>query len=170
MKELASNGNLIWVIPLLGSIGAVGAAIAAWRAAKQTKNSMLAQILMAVTDSYSSEDMLEGMMILRKWKDDCGNDFAVQFGNKRKDDYANVERVDKARRRYSHFFNKIKMLDDSKIIGNRFIKRICTADQVLFLLEVVEPLEKEIEVEGNKTYDKTIFDFFRELFKKELKM
>ncbi len=61
-------GEWIWLISLIGSLGAVGAAFAAWRSAKETQKTVLAQILMQITDAYSSPEMLSGMLNLRNWQ------------------------------------------------------------------------------------------------------
>ncbi len=106
-------GEWIWLISLIGSLGAVGAALAAWRSAKETQKTVLAQILMQITDAYSSPEMLSGMLNLRNWQQQHGSDFAKKFGEMRWTDYSKIEQIDKDRRRYSHhFFRRINQKDD----------------------------------------------------------
>ncbi len=56
----------MWLISLIGSsgtvlaaVGAVLAAVAAWRSAKETQKTVLAQILMQIMDAYSSKKICE---------------------------------------------------------------------------------------------------------------
>ena len=155
----------MWLIPLIGSLGAAGAAIAAWQSAKATKNTVLAQILMQITDAYSSPEMLSRMLNLRNWQEKHQTDFAKKFAEMRndRDEYAKIEQIDKDRRRYSHHFNKIRLLLDSGLVNESFVKKIAPPEQVDFLLEVIEPLEKAL----NLNYHHSTFDTFRRIYHKE---
>ena len=154
---------IIWVISLIGSLGAVGAALAAWRSAKETRKTVLAQILMQITDAYSSPEMLSGMLNLRKWQQQHGSDFAKKFGEIRRSDYSKIEQIDKDRRRFSHHFHKIKLLLDSGVVNESFVKKVVSPDQVDFLLELIEPLEEAL----NPNYDHSTFDTFRKVYHKD---
>ena len=153
----------MWLIPVIGSLGAVGAALAAWRSAKETQKTVLAQILIQITDAYSSPEMLSGMLNLRNWQQQHGLDFATKFGEMRRSNYSKVEPIDKDRRRYSHHFHKIRLLLDSGVVSESFVKKVVSSDQVDFLLEVIEPLEREL----NPSYDHSTFDTFRRLYRKD---
>jgi len=153
-----------WQLPilLLGLIIAACAAIAAWRSARATEKTGLAQILMKITDAYSSPEMLSGMLNLRKWQKEHPGDFAAKFAEMRndKDEYAKIKNLDEDRRRYSHHFYKIWLLSDRGLVNKSFVKKVATREQVDFLLEVIEPLELEI----NPKYDHSTFDFFRNIY------
>lgn len=153
----------MWLISLIASLGAVGAALAAWRSAKETQKTVLAQILMQITDAYSSPEMLSGMLNLRNWQQQHGPDFAKKFGEMRRNDYSKVEQVDKDKRRYSHHFHKIRLLLDSGVVSESFVKKVVSPGQVDFLLEVIEPLEEAI----NPNYDHSTFDTFRRIYRKD---
>lgn len=153
----------MWLISLIGSSGAVGAALAAWRSAKETQKTVLAQILIQITDTYSSPEMLSGMLNLRKWQQQYGSNFAEEFGEMRRSDYSKIEQIDKDRRRYSHHFHKIRLLLDSGVVSKSFVKKIVSFGQVDFLLEVIEPLEGAL----NPNYDHSTFDTFRRIYHKD---
>jgi len=153
----------MWLISLIGSLGAVGAALAAWRSAKETQKTVLAQILMQITDAYSSPEMLPGMLRLRNWQQQHGSDFAKKFGEMRRSDYSEIEQIDKDRRRYSHHFHKIRLLLDAGVVNESFVKKVVSHDQVDFLLEVIEPLEEAL----NPNYNHSTFDAFRRMYHKD---
>lgn len=76
------------------------------------------------------------------------------------------KKIDKARRRISHFYQSIQALEKTDTINLEVIKSFVTPDQVYTFLEVIEPLEKakgERE-EGDYFYYKDSFDFFKEHF------
>jgi len=154
-----------WLILSIGVSVAAVAAFFAWRSAKATEKTGLAQILMQITDAYSSDVMLEGMIRLRKWQENHPTDFATKFAEMRnnKDEYAKIEQEDKARRRYAHHFYKIWLLSDRKLVTKDFVKKVAPHGQVDFLLEIIEPLEKAI----NPVYGHSTLDFFRGIYRKE---
>jgi len=160
-----------WLVALIGSLGAVGAALAAWRSAKaaqqsaeETRKTGLAEIIIQITDTYSSPEMLSGMIDLRSWKDRHQTDFAKKFAEMRndRDEYAKIEQLDKDRRRYSHHFHQIRIMLDSGVVNESFVKQLVSPEQVDFLLEVVQPLEEAI----NPNYDHSTFDTFRRIYHK----
>jgi len=153
----------IWLISLIGSLGAVGAALAAWRSAKETQKTVFAQILMQITDAYSSPEMLSGMLNLLNWQRQNGLDFAKKFGEMRRTDYSKIKQIDKDRRRYSHHFHKIRLLLDSGVVSEGFVKKVVSSGQIDFLLEVIEPLEEAL----NSNYNHSTFDTFRRIYHKD---
>lgn len=153
----------MWIIALIGSLGAVGAALAAWQSAKETQKTALAQILMQIMDAYSSPEMLSGILNLRNWQQQHGSDFSKKFGEMRRSNYSKIEQIDKDRRRYSHHFHKINRLLDSGIVNESFVKKVISPGQVDFLLEVIEPLEEAL----NPNYDHSTFDTFRRIYNKD---
>lgn len=155
----------LWLISMTGALGAIGAAFAAWKSAKETRKTSLAQIVMQITDAYSSPEMLEGMVNLR-WQQQNVADFAKKFGETKNTDYSKVALIDKARRMYAHYFHKIKLLLDTGLINERFVKKVVTSGQVDFLLEMIEPLEEAM----NSNYDRSMFDTFRKLYGKDGKV
>jgi len=157
--------NWVWVIQLISAIGVGAAAFFAWRSSKATENTGLAQILMQITDAYSSPEMLSGMLNLRSWQKKHQTGFAKIFAEMRndRDEYAKIEQIEKDRRRYSHHFYKIWLLSDRGLVNKNFVKKVAPRGQVDFLLEIIEPLEEAI----NPNYDHSTFDYFRGIYHKE---
>ena len=154
-----------WLILVIGLLIAAVAAGAAWRSAKTTEKTGLAQILMQITDAYSSPEMLSGMKRLRDWKNKHRKDFAKKFADMRNDpdEYPKIKDEDEARRRYSHHFYKIWLLSDRGLVNKSFVKKVAPRGQVDFLLEIIEPLEEAIDPK----YDHPTFDFFRDIYPRE---
>ena len=153
----------MWLISLIGSLGAFFAALAAWRTAIETRKTVLVQILLQITDTYSSPEMLEAMQNLRKWKEQNGPDFAKLFGQLRHQNYERIEQLDKDRRRISHYFYRIKLLLQAGLLNKNLVKELVTEKQVDFLLKIIEPLERVID----PNYDFSTYDTFKKLFNKD---
>ena len=153
-----------WLIALVGSLGAAGAAIAAWKSAKATRKTVLAQIVIQITGTYSSPEMFESIKNLYDWKRGHGTDFATVFGNRLRDrGHADAVRLDGDRRRVSHYFHQIRALLDCGVVNENFVKKLVKSDQVDTLLDIVEPLEEA----KNSNYDHSTFDIFRKIYRKD---
>lgn len=118
---------------------------------------------MQITDAYSSPEMLSGMLNLRNWQQQHREDFANKFCEMRRSDYSKIEQMDKDRRRFFHHFRKIKLLLDSGVVNENFVKKVVSPGQVDFLLEIIEPLEKALD----PNYDYSTFDTFRRIYYKD---
>lgn len=160
-----SVGDDYWwiamVVAAIGSIGALGAALAAWWSARKLQKSTEADITMKLTDIYSSPKMLEGMRALRNFQRKFGADFAKVFAELREKEYGKVKREDEARRRYSHYFYRMRLLLDTHAINKAYMKKVVHPEHVNFYFEVIVPMEMAI----NPNYDKITFDTFRNLHK-----
>lgn len=104
--------------------------------------------------------MLESMLKLRDWQDKHGENWVRDFVDLRHNHYSRVKSEDKARRRFSHHFHKIRLMLDTGVVKEDFIKKLVSIDQVTFLLDVIEPLEEGI----NPKYDRSTLNFFRSLY------
>jgi hypothetical protein len=138
-------------------------AYAAWqakRAAQETRNSIVAQITSSLLDAYATDEMLHAMLLLSEWAKEYGANFADEYGQRRGEKYQQVENVDRARRRISHYFEKIYALWKLKLIDESIVRAVASAEQVKFLHEKVEPLEATL----NPQYEKSIFDAFGSLY------
>lgn len=143
------------VFTLFVAIFTALAAIASQRSAEETRKTTLAQLVIDLKDDYASSDMREGVLELIKFKKEHGNEFAQKFAKRRSD------KMDEYRRSYAHYFHKIAALLDTEVIDEAFVREVIQPDQVHILLNIVEPLEKKI----NSDYDRSTFDKFRRLFK-----
>jgi hypothetical protein len=142
------------VIALATAIASFIAAQAAKSAATQTRRATQAQLVSTLLDSYASPEMLDAMISLRTWVGKNGTLHADEFRRLRRDDYDLVRGVDLARRRVSHFFQKIDALHTLGFLDEPTVRAVATRGQVAFFREVVEPLEAAITV----SYDRTSFD------------
>ncbi len=152
-----------WIISIIGATGAVCAAIAAWRSAKATRKTVLAQIVMQITSAYSAPDMGESVKRLHDWRNKHPQDFAQLFEKGMREPNNITDQLNEDRRRVSHYFHQIKSLLDCGVVDEDFVKKLVQPDQVDTLLDVVEPLEKA----KDPNYDHSTFDSFRKIYRKE---
>jgi hypothetical protein len=138
------------------------AAGGAWKSAKETRKTSLAQILMQITDAYGTDEMLESMKTLRSHKENrerSKKDFATEFAFNWEFHYDQVKDLDKHRRRLSHHFHKIILLFDTGFVDESFVKKVVTRAQVDFLFEIIEPLDRAIE----SSYKPATFGILRKI-------
>lgn len=132
---------------------------------KTTKNTSLAQIIMQLTDAYAQPEMLQGMKRLRHFKETHSADFGRKFSEMKKQNKKHYDTLDEDRRRFSHYFRTLFVMLDADVIDVEFLKKIVPPgkdDQVDFLLQVIEPLEKEIDA----NYDTSMFVTFQKIYHK----
>jgi len=138
-------------VSLAGALGAIVAAIAAFRAANETRKATVANFIFKDRDAYSSAEMLEGMMKLIEWQHTQGEAFARKFGKLRKEDYREIKPIDEARRRFSHYIHLPKSLWlKFKLIDERTVGKLRSKNQFDFYLKFVKPLDDEIELATEK--------------------
>ena len=163
--QYVNTGNEHWWIAAMfsaiGSFAAAAAAFFAWKSVKQTKKGVWAQIVMQLKGEYSSSEMGDGIKRLRDFKDKWGTDFNKAFTRMKKEKKEQYDELNEDRRRYSHYFHKIRSLLETDVVDKKFVKKVIHDDQVERLLDIVEPLEKEI----NSDYDPSTFQKFSELYK-----
>jgi len=147
-----------WLIALIGSLGAAAAATAAWKSARETRKTSLAQIVMQIMAIYSSTEMFDAMKNLR-WHQEHTPDFAKKFGNETFNSVT-IGTIDHNRRFIAHYFYRLRLLLETNLVDERFIRQVVTSDQVEFLLEIVEPLDKA----RNPDYDTSMYVAFRRMF------
>ena len=134
-----------WPIALITSIGAVFAAAGAWMSARETRKSVQAQLIVDLKDTYDAPEMLAGMKNLTEWRPHHGDNFAKEFANLRDKNYPKVANIDEARRRYSHYFGKIWLLMDERLIPVNTVKKVVTPQQAEIVRDFIEPLELAID-------------------------
>jgi hypothetical protein len=151
------------IVSSIGSVGAIAAAIAAWRYARETRKTYHAQIVLALTESYSSPKMHDAMKNLRWYKENTP-DFMERFARKDLNESA-MSSIDSNRRLYAHYFHRLRILLTTSTIDETFLKRIVSPDQVDFLFEIIEPLDKA----ANPDYDTSTYEIFRKLYNRNKK-
>jgi len=161
----ALKQNLTLALTLLTAVGALIAAFGALKSARETRKTSLAQILMEISDAYSSDKMREAMDSLWLYKTNCernGKNHEEDFAEKLKrgDHYA--EKINIYRRLFSHHFHKMRRLLNAGLVDEEFITQLVEREQVDFLIKVVEPLARA----KDQDYDRRTFETFRKLHDK----
>ena len=104
---------------------------------------------------------------LREFKEKHGKDFASKFISLKESDKAQYDTLNEDRRRFSHYFHTIDVMLDTGVMDEKFLQKLVRPgdkDQVDFLLEVIGPLEKEI----NSRYNTNMFVRLQEIYHKSL--
>jgi hypothetical protein len=149
------------VLTLLTALAACVSALGAHRAAKQSRRYTHAQVLNALFDMYESNALLDAEILLRMWGAEHGKDFAQTFAQLRRDDYAQVQVVDHARRQMAHYFTKIYILWAMHLIDKTVVQMLLSREQVVFLREVLEPLETVLNMHD----EQHMFETFGKLYR-----
>ncbi len=145
---------------LFAGIAAWFSAAAARRAAAATERATQVQTLSALLDAYASPEMLAAMMTLMSWFSENRERSADEFRRLRQDDYSAIKDVDLARRRVSHFFQKVYTLHAAGFLDEASVRIAATRGQVEFFRQRIEPLEAAISA----NYDRSSFDCLGALY------
>jgi hypothetical protein len=143
------DSDAILIIGFLVSI-ATGAAVI-YNSITQNK-SFKANIILNLTDSFSSQEMNDAMKSL---KDSV--QFLLSGDSQRLPQSITV--FDQKRRLITHHFFKIFLLRKNNVIDDKILKTLAQEEDVQYLLEYIEPLETAI----NKNYNREMFDMYRNL-------
>jgi hypothetical protein len=166
-KEESKTMRMSWglllssVLTLLTALTACVAALGSQRAAKQSRRSTQAQVMNALFDMYESNALLDAEIRLRMWSTEHGKHFAHIFARLCRDDYAQVKVADHARRQLVHYFTKIYILWNMHLIDKTVVQLLLRRDQVMFLREVVEPLETALHMQD----EQGMFQAFGKLYR-----
>ena len=136
------------------------AAIATEKSAESTREMIKMQTFAQLLDAYSSPDMLKDMIKLVEWKE-AHEDWIEKYGEMMEDKHERkrIMEVHEARRHSAHHFYKIKMMYESNFLDKRLLNRLASPDQIKFLLDTVEPLDRRF----NPKYDDSTYRFFENL-------
>jgi hypothetical protein len=159
-KELEYFSNT-W-IPILTFLIALITILFGWSAINHNKKIRLYELVLDITKEYASEEMLNGILLIRKWEQEnkeVEKNFAEEFGKIRKSDYQKIKALDIARRKIAHYFGRIYLLKKNGVIKNKEIMKIISTGQIEILIDLIEPLEESID----SNYNKSIFNFFANL-------
>ena len=148
------------VLTLLTALAACVSAIGSHRAAKQSRRYTHTQVLNTLFDMYESNALFDAEIRLRMWGAEHGKHFAHTFAQLRRDDYAQVKVADHARRQMVHYFTKIYILWNMHVIDKTIVQLLLSREQVMFLREVVEPLETVLNMDD----EQSMFEAFGQLY------
>ena len=149
------------VLTLLTALAACVSALGSHRAAKQSRRYTHAQLMNALFDMYESNALLDAEIRLRMWSAEHGQHFAKTFAQLRRDDYAQVQVADHARRQIVRYFTKIYVLWQMHLIDKVVVQLLLRREQVIFLREVVEPLETVLHPQD----EQHLFEAFGKLYR-----
>ncbi len=149
------------------------AAIAAWRAARDTRRTTEAQLFSQLMSEYSSPEMAKALSELMDaalgWKSDTlGRSFDDLVKNWARLRQQGTDQLDNARRRLSHFYRKVtRILEEGLVTGGlRAELEELNGRDVMHL--VVLPLERALAAQlGNATETSYIGRFERVVPKRE---
>ncbi len=161
-----------WLISLIASLGAVGAAIGAWLAARETRKTGtetrktgLAQTTMGIIDLYDTPEMGVTLATLNDWHERYGSNSAKKFSEMYPND-PEVKPYEKARRMFGHFFDRIVCLLDCGLVTEELVKKVIQIRRLRIFLEMVEPLEQIIrDKRREEDYDYKTGDTLRRIFR-----
>jgi hypothetical protein len=147
------------ILTALSAIGAVGAALAAWRSAHQTRLASEGQLFSTLYAEYGLPEMLLALRLLRNWKAEKGDEFenkwkkALDAGDKA------AHEVDRARRHVKSYFMRALRLHEAGYVSERFLQEACAVDGINILYDIVERLEYAL----NPAYDRSKFESLRKI-------
>ncbi len=137
------------IIPFLNPIGvlfALGAAIASWFAAFQTRRVAQGRLVSSLLDSYSSRQVHDSILQVCSWDP--------------KERILPGTEIDHARRQAAHYFLRVIELRDARLLERRLLTVVINRDQAAFCCLKVEPLEAQV----NPHYKKAPFDRIANLY------
>lgn len=146
-------------IPFLSFLVALITIFFGWKAIVYNRKVKRYELIVNITTEYASEEMLAGILRLRSWEEEnikAEKSFSEEFGILRKSDYEKVKDIDIARRRIAHFFYRIHLLHENKVIDKNEIMNIITVGQIDLLQDLIMPLDMAISTD----YNKKMFVFF----------
>ena len=151
-----------WITAVAAACSAIAAAVSAcfsWRSSRTAANAALTTLILKFRDQYAATEMLIDLRNLCAWHDKHGSKFAETWRDKLKQKDEEAQIVDRSRRRVASFFMNIIDLHDTGLVPKRTEKLLTDFDGFDLLYSVVEPLEREL----GRDYDKTRFEKLRQL-------
>jgi hypothetical protein len=151
--------NIITLVLItVSALGALGAAIAAWKSARETRRAAEGQLFSDFYVEYGTPEMLRSLRILRNWKANNGNEFEIAWKKKLDEDDEDAHKVDRARRHVKFYFLRALRLYESGYVSIEFLKGVCAVDGINILYDIVEPLEFAL----NPAFDRSKFNRLRQ--------
>lgn len=138
-------------------IVALASAIAAWCSISTAKKADRGTVLKQLIEEYSESDMCQALRLLIHWQEKHCKDSSKIWKQKLKQNDKTAQDVEGARRKVSHYFQKIFNLHKMGVIEDKVFTHFSGYDGVNIFLGIVESLEYEL----NELYDKSAFKAFR---------
>ena len=83
--------------------------------------------------------------------------------------YPELRQLHNDRRDIIEHYQNVQQNSDSRLISLEEVKLLIPKNRAKILLNIFEPIEKDIEKITNDDYDPKVFNFIKDLYKKELK-
>jgi len=126
------------------------------------------QAIKKLKEIFQNPNLGKEIDLLYDWdricQEEAHNEYKKQLQLPIKERSEKFNRTHETRQNFSRFFDQAYKYYIKKLICKQQLKKIIAVSHVRALLDVVEPLEKQI----SENYDKKPFDHFRDLYDKEL--
>ena len=151
--------SIALVIGAISMLAGVAAAIAAFRAARETRKSVEAELVLQFLDHYASDEMLNALRVLRMWEAEHGEGFEKVWRERLDLQVPEAHTVDQARRRVKNYFLNALRLFESQYVDREFLAEVCSVDGINIFYDIVEKLELAL----NEKYDQSRFQRIADL-------
>jgi hypothetical protein len=138
-------------------VAAVAAVFSAWfsrRSSQDAAKTAQATLFLSLQREYASDEMLEDLRKLRSWREQQGADFVSKW-EEQWETNPETRSVNESRRRVSHFFGAIADLYRVGLLSEPLARALTPRDPAI-LLEIVEPLERQLNPNYNRSHFKTL--------------
>jgi hypothetical protein len=160
LEALLVDAQVIAVVAaVFSAIAAISSAVIAGKAVKNGRKIADAQVLVRFRERYSEDQMSRDLRLLRDWKEQQGERFAVIWHERFLIRETGAMDVDAARRRVSHYFSWIGELYNGSFISKQMALLLYKLDGSEVFLEIVEPLDAIL----NPNYGKKAYDTLKKL-------
>jgi hypothetical protein len=129
------------ILKAIGGLAAFVAAFISWRALVSTQKNSEAGLVLEFLKEYSSAEMSESLRMLRKYKENYGDNFETKWLADLRAGKEDAQAVDLARRKVSHYFQRGHSLYSSDYVKIKFIETTMFVDGLGIFLEINKPLE-----------------------------
>jgi hypothetical protein len=142
---------LLVLLEAVSAVGALGAAIGSYDAARATRQAMEAQLFSQITHAYAAPDMAQSLQRLRAWAAQYGEGFAEEFRNRFTVEEPDAADVDQARRQVLFHFLTVLRLQEGGYVPEVFVQQAaCTGQGLEVLAEIVEPMRLALNPAANR--------------------
>lgn len=149
---------MVW-ISLLATLAACAAAVFAFRATYIAERTAKTNLALEIRNTYSSQEMYDSMTAIKGFFETYRDDPIAFFLNRKRFCTDEFKGINGHRRRFVHLYHNIRILNKAGLLDEDIIKKIVMPEEVQFLIQYVEPLDKALPDSSSVT-----FDFFRDLF------
>jgi hypothetical protein len=138
----------------VAAVAAVFSALFSRRSSRDAAKAAQATLFLSLQRQYASDEMLEALRTLRSWREEQGADFASKW-EQQWETNPGTRAVDESRRRVSHSFGAIADLYRAGLLSEPLARALTPRDSAI-LFEIVEPLERQLNPNYNRSHFKTL--------------